>query len=518
MKILNFMAGFCLVLTAACSSSQEKAENQTATAMALVNAGDFAAARVAILSAIAERDDLPIQWLLLGHIDLELGHAGDALYAFSRVLELEATNGEALQLVAELSFQLGYSRDAVNAADRMLALDPNSTRAMLVKGLVALDQKHLPEAREYADSILKINARDEFGIVLKARVIAAEGNHEEAAKLIEDSVPEALRTDPSLATLIELHRVIGDTGRTVAAVEALIAKRPKDADLKLDLAQILYKSGNMPRARSTLSELLVAQPDDAGVIRKISELWMEKDPAALSPDQLAKIEQSGTQAMRVGVARYLIARGHSGRAAAILRPVAVGRADVGAIEAKALYATALLATGNVKAARDMADLIIEDDKNNADALLLRARIALQRRDLTAALNDAQIVVRDYPQNEQARILLADIFLGRTETQRARQNYEAAMSDMPQSIVLAGAYTRFLLQSGDKARAVGVGQTFTLKNPSSIEGWGLLANVCNQVGDRECVARAEAGRVKAAASYTIDQRPGSVRSRGLFGRL
>ena len=64
----------------------------------------------------------------------------------------------------------------------------------------------------------------------------------------------------------------------------------------------------------------------------------------------------------------------------------------------------------------------------------------------------------------------------------------------------------------------IARTFTLKNPSSIEGGGLLANVCSKVGDQACVERAATGRDKAAGSYKIDERPGAIRSRGLFGRL
>ena len=33
-----------------------------------------------------------------------------------------------------------------------------------------------------------------------------------------------------------------------------------------------------------------------------------------------------------------------------------------------------------------------------------------------------------------------------------------------------------------------------------------------------IAQAQAGRDRAAAVYTVDDRPGSLRSRGLFGRL
>ena len=73
---------------------QEKAEQEAASANALAAAGNFEAARQAILKAVAARDDQPEQWLLLGRMDLETGRPADALLAYSRVLELDATNIE----------------------------------------------------------------------------------------------------------------------------------------------------------------------------------------------------------------------------------------------------------------------------------------------------------------------------------------------------------------------------------------------------------------------------------------
>lgn len=518
MKFRTCCACIALLAVSACSSPQEKAEKSAATAMALAAAGNFEAARQATLQAVSIRDDQPEQWLLLGRLDLETGRPADALLAYSRVLELDATNIEALQLVAELSFQFGDMRAATNAADRVLALDPAATRAILVKGLVALSRKDIAGATSAADAIIKIKPQDEFGIVLKARALATGKDYQGAAKLIEESIPEQQRTEASLATMTELYRVLGDKGQLVANMDKLIARRPKDPDLKLDLAEVLYKAGNVARARATLFAILLAQPDNVEIVQKISDLWSENDAAALSPAQLKDIAQHGSHTVRLGVARYLIGRGRPDLAAEVLRAEAGSASSPGAADARALYATALYKQGNSAAAKEIADRILGDDKNNIDALLVRARIEIQQHDLTAALNDAQIVVRDFPMSEQGRVLLADIYLARNDTRRAQQSYEDAVSDLPQSILLARTYTQYLLKTGGGARAVEVARTFTRKSPSSVPGWDLFANVCKQVGNSGCVAQALAGREKAASVYTVDDRPGSVRGRGLFGRL
>lgn len=518
MMFRGYFAGLVLLAVSACTSPQEKAERSAATAMALTQAGSFEAARYAILEAVRQRDDKPDYWLLLGRLDLETGRPADALLAYSRVLELDATSIEALQLVAELSFQFGDLRKAVNSADQVLALDPAATRAMLVKGLVALSRKDMAGATSAADSILKIKPQDEFGVVLKARAMAAGKDFQGAVKLIEEGVPSAQKTEASLATLTELYRVLGDEERLVATIDKQLVRRPKDADIKLDLAEILYKSGNRDRARATLYSLLGAQPDNIELIGQISELWSENDPEALSPAQLKEISDKGSSTVKQGVARYLIGRNRPSLAAQILRPELDSGQKARSADARALYATALYKQGNAQSAREMADTVLREDKNNIDALLVRGRIEMEQRELTAALNDAQIVVRDFPMSDQGRILLAEVYLAKREPQRARQIYEAAVGDLPQSLLLSRTYAHYLLALKENARAVEVARTFTRKSPSSVPGWDLLANICKQARDGGCMAQAQAGRDKAASVYTVDDQPGSLRSRGLFGRL
>jgi tetratricopeptide (TPR) repeat protein len=507
-----------VVTLSACSSAKERAEEHAAAAMAYAEAGNFTAARAALLKAVAERDDIASQWQLLGKIELQSGNLSEALSAYSHVLELDAVNVEALQYVTELSFQLGDARRAIATADQILALDPTATRALLVKGLVALDQNRLVEANQFATSILEIDPKNEFGLILKARALAKSGAYQEALKIIDDNIPAAIRTEATLGTLIEIYRMIGDGKNIVPTFDLMIARRPKDIPLKLDFAEILYKVGNPERARVVIFQLLRERPQDIELINKVGKIWIEYDQTPLSAEQIAEIAQRGSKTMRVGIARHMLALNNIKAAVAIVKPVAKAEDGVIAADARALFATALYENGKVDEAKSIADDVISIDSGNADALLLRARIALARGKLQAANNDVQIIVRDYPANEAGRLLNAEIFIKRGEAYRVRQAYEEALNDMPQSIIVARKYSDYLLGSGDNIRAAQVGRQFTAVNPSLLAGWKLLSAICKKTGDAGCMSDAAKGQIKAAGTFFIDERPGTIQSRGLFGRL
>ncbi len=508
-----------LLMLASCDTRQEQAQQLTATASALFNSGRFYDARTIILKAIGKRDDSTDEWLLLARTELQLGHVPEALTAYSRLLELDATNVEALQYVAELSFQVGQYREAVAAADRVLSLAPTATRPLLVKGLVALDQRHLPDALKNAEAILKLNPNDEYGTVLKARVLAIAHDYAGAVKMIEEHTLPTQRTDASLSTLIEIYRKMGDGKQLIATMAKLAAKRPTDANLSLDYAQTLYRIGDARTARAVLATLIEQHPNDVTLIPTIAHIWVERDPGALSADEVARLSTNRTVTQRIGLATYLIGTGRAVEAEAVLLPVEQTKLTNGpSAEARAIYASLLLDKGDSSGAKAIIDDVLASDTDNRDALLLRARMAQKVGDLTAALNDTQIVVREYPQEERGYSALATLFIAKKDPQRARQIYEDAIRTLPQNIRLTQEYSAFLYKLGDKDRAMDVARSFTLKNPSSVAGWALLERVCGQAANLACQHAAAAGQNDAAASFVPDERPGQSRSRGLFGKL
>jgi tetratricopeptide (TPR) repeat protein len=506
------------LVAAACSTAHEKAERATSEAIRLMNAGDFVQARQKMQAAIAERDDSANQWLVLARIDLQLNRPLDALTDYNRVIELDATNAEALQIVSELSFQTGQMTEAISAADRMLALNPGETRALLVKGLVALDRKKLRDAVQYADQLLAISPNDEFGSILKSRVLAINKNFDGARALIEGNVPTAARTEATLLTLLEISRAQGNIATLTSDYGAIIALRPKDVPLKLEFAQFLYKIGDGIKARALLFDLISANANSVDVMRDVLALWIEADSDAVSSAQLASLAKSGSLTVRIGISRYLFEQGRAADVIALLAPVASSSGAVGSNDARALYATALQATGKGIAAKSIIDDILKTDRTNNDALLLRSRFAFARGDLATALGDAQIVITDDPQNRQALTLTRDIFTGRGETLRAMQSYESAIRDAPLSITIVRDYGALLRTIQNKARGLSVAREFTIRSPASVAGWNNYIAQCQFFSDQNCATVAVRGRESALRNFKLDKRPGGFLGRGLFGAI
>ncbi|MFM9978675.1 MAG: tetratricopeptide repeat protein [Sphingomonadaceae bacterium] len=493
---------------AACGPNSELAARKAAEAATLLDAGDLYNARQAALTAVKARDDSAANWIMLGRVDLAGGRIGDAYSAYSRAIELDATNIEALQVISQIALQAGRPRDASRFADQLLALAPNQTGAQLTKGFVALIENRVDEADAHANAILAQAPQDDGGIVLKVRVLARQDKLDEAAALLEKQLTQSTN-DVILTTLIEVRRKQGDGAALEAALTRMVGKSPTD-DRVFDLASVQHKRGRTEAARRTILARLAARPDDANLHARAAEWWIENDPDGFSPDRIVEIAVNGTLPMRTVAARVLLAHGRAQDAVKVIQPVMNAGTPP---DLRALYASARAAQGAQSEALAIVDKVIDADETNAFAHLARARIKLASGDLTRALSDAQLVLRDDPKSVEARLLIIDVYRRRNDMTRARRLFEEATRQLPQNLQVARAYVAFLGAKGDSGRALEIADAYTKLNPARVGGWNLLGEQCR---DPACAAQVARGRQTALATFTPDGGRGPAR--GMFGSL
>lgn len=483
-----------------------------ARAQALMEAGDLPGAREAVLRSLAVRDDIPEVHALNGRIALGTNDPLGAYQAFSRVLELDAANMDALLAVSELALQLGRVRDAETMADRALALDPSAPRALLVKGLIALDRKRVAEAIGYADKILEFRSTDEGGIVLKARALATGGDYDGGRAVIEAARGTSAQSEAMMATLLEIDRARGDLSGLLNAFQRLVQKLPRNNELKIDYANTLYKAGDIAAARGLLRQFFVRPVEDRASLLAVAALWNEYDRDPFSPADLDPIGAKGSPLQREIAARYFLQTDRVDTALKLLAPEGVGPGGV-----EGLYARALHADGQNAQARDIMSQILARDKLNPDALLLRATLFQSEKRYSEAIVDAQTVLRDNPENADAYWTLAQALAADGQGVRARLILEQGAKLLPQSAFLYDKYIHFLYHINDMGRAMSIARTFALASPASLRAWKQYEAVCLRTRS-DCVTEARKGYARAQTLYSIDPRPGTPPKRSLFGRL
>jgi tetratricopeptide (TPR) repeat protein len=193
--------------------------------------------------------------------------------------------------------------------------------------------------------------------------------------------------EPKLA-LIDL--LWSQQGESVATdeMQAMVAREPNNADLKLSLGGYLERQGKLDQAEQTYQEVIKKSDKDAaglGARNRLAALYLTKrnDPA--------------------------------------------------------------------QAEKLVAEVLKESPRDN-DALILRANMALQKGDATTAITDLRGVLRDQPNSAPLMRALAKAHLQNNEASLAEETLRSALQSNPGDIPTRKELAQLLLQQGKADQA------------------------------------------------------------------
>ncbi|KQX20817.1 MULTISPECIES: tetratricopeptide repeat protein [unclassified Sphingomonas] len=486
--LARFMAAAALLVLAACGSPQEKASKAVARYDVYYARRDFISARIEIKRAIAAQDDVPEYWARLARVELATGRLLEAYQAYSRLVELDPDDPEAIQAMAELSYSGGSYDDAERLADKILEEQPRALRMLLVKGSVAAARYDVAAAHAVAERMLAIDPANEGGKILLARATNMGGDRDGAIAQLEKAVADDGESIPKLLTLLDLYGTKDDFPHAARTFARLFALQPRDVDLRIEYARMLYEHDRPERALELLARLLRTHDGDAAVQQRIVDLWNDVGSRRIDIDGVRRfVDATGNAQMKVALGHLLLDRKRHAEAEAVLRPFVDGKDITAArVEADVLYAGALAGLGRGGEALTLVDRILRFDENNSRALLMRVRVAMATGDLAAALRDAQLLASDNPRLIGGRIALGEIYVRRGEAVLADGAYANAMKELSDDADMLQAYVDYLLRTRRNGMALDIARRFTRDNPQAREGWRIRGELCLRLGDRDCV--------------------------------
>jgi len=97
------------------------------------------------------------------------------------------------------------------------------------------------------------------------------------------------------------------------------------------------------------------------------------------------------------------------------------------LEARVKLAALDLSDGKPEAAQQRIDGVLKENPQSADALILKGKMSLARRDGKEAVQDFRLVLKDQPQAAEIRLLLGQAYLLTGDPVLARESLEKALS-------------------------------------------------------------------------------------------
>lgn len=225
--------------------------------------GDMAGADAVLDALLAEQPDHAPAWNLRGDIRLEQKRFGDAVAAYSQVLEQQPANYDVIFKRAMLQLQLKEFEAARSGAEQVLLVVPHHPGANYLQGIIQFRRGEYPEAitsLSVAEPYFK-----QFPLVLfflgSAQLM--EGNLDQAsfhAGRFLSIVPESVRGRKLLA-IVRLRQ--GEFTDVQELLQPVLHEDPDDVEALNLMSYALIRDGKLDEGIAALSRVAELQPDSA---------------------------------------------------------------------------------------------------------------------------------------------------------------------------------------------------------------------------------------------------------------
>jgi tetratricopeptide (TPR) repeat protein len=427
--------------------------------------------------------------LRLARLSLLRGEFDKALQFINDADELQPGTAAILTTRAATLLKLGDRQGALADAQRALALNATDVEAL---GVIAADKLSFGDTSGALETIDRGLAGDPFnlGLLLFKMKIFEQQDNPKAVEGIMRTIVSAHPKEKGLRrALASYYARQGRKDEAEREMRALADASPDDASAGLELAEFLRVVRGVDAARGELARRIEAGGERAHRYR-----------VALARLEFAVGRFDAAKAMLDDV----IAKGESGKHVS---------------EAKLLLARMLLERKDTEAASLLVGEVLADDAKNVDALHLRAGVHLAQNRIDEAVADARQALNEKPDAVSTLELLSLALERGGSVELAEERLADAMKASNMQPELVQKYANFLLRRGALDRADDLLTRATVQRPNEAgllkslaavrlrrqdwEGAQSIAEALKKLGDRSGAADQILGSALAGQSKFDD---------------
>jgi tetratricopeptide (TPR) repeat protein len=498
-----------LVATAGCGGSEARKGKAMERGQQLYAQRDYARARVEFRNALQIDPKDAAAWTLLGETNEALGNHKEAVDSYRNALDLDQGQLRARARLGRMMVFGGLPDQALETIEPGLVKNPQSADLLAVRAAVRQQQGDDDAARKDAEAAVAAQPNHPDATALLATLAWREGRRDEALAMLD----KALEASPDEIML-----------RHIYAQLLLAAEKPELAEVQLKevvrldpgtqgnrykLAQLQASEKKFDEAVATLRDAIRVKPEDVEAKLALATLLAAQGSFEDAEKELLGFIKASPKDLdlRLGVARFYDTNGNHEQAEAMYRDVMKDSGDkaVG-VTARGRLASLMVRTGRTEEGARLADDVLAKNPSDADALVLRAQLAIQRGDPDAAIADLRTALRDQPTNVLLIVQLAQAYIRAGDVALAEQTLRQAVKANPRDTRTRLALAQFLVNKGEATQARPVLEQLVKDEPSNmeaLEGYAKLLLMLNDpAGALQAATTLQSLQPKSATGFYL----------------
>lgn len=443
---------------AACDTPKERAENHYQRALALIDAGDQDRAMVELRNVLRLDDDHEPARLTYAGLLRDRGEVREAIRQLQRLTEQDPRSLAGHRALAELALEVQDFDAAEEHVAAAWALDPADP---VTRGLKAAVDFRDPAHRDEAVAMARAVAAEAPTVVAAQIVLIADrvaADDQRGALGLVDAALAHVPDDEGLhlariATLEALDDEAG-IGVELARMAELF---PDNAGVGAALVQWHLRAGDEAGAEAVLRETAARDPDPANTLTVVRFLLERRGPEAARAELDRLIAGADDpRPFRRARAGVDFAEGDREGAIAAMRGLLAGAEPSDSTrELQVGLAEMLAASGQTAESAALLGEVLAADRNQVEALKLRAKLAIGADDPDAAIQDMRTAQAQAPGDPEIMTITALAHERAGSRELAGEQLALAVEAARQAPAESLRYARFLMQEDRTGPAEGV---------------------------------------------------------------
>jgi cellulose synthase operon protein C len=471
---------------AACSTPEDKVERYTGRGQSLMKEGDLVKARLEFPNALQINPSAVRALFGLATVAERTRDWPGAYQLFTKVVELQPSNLDAIVKVGRLQLASGQLDKALESAQAASSLQPDNADVLGLRAAVFLKLGESDKAVSLANQALAKNPHHVDSLV----VLASERLHARDAEGAVAFLDRALAPDERNVSLQILKMQALETLDRLDAAEAVLHKLvsmfPAETGYRELLASFYVKHKQPAKAEAEYRALVAANPKSTGPklqLVRFLDTAQGVEAAAAELEKFSRAEPGSTE-LKLALAAVRQQQKNDAAAIALWNEViaAAGDTDPAGIRARGALASYQLAHKDSKSAKLLIEQMLAKDARDQQALYLRAGIAMDERRLDDAVVDLRGILRDAPDAAGAQLLLARTYELQGARDLAMQHYADAAKTGRFAPAFGMPYAEQLVRAGRGRQAEGVLREVLRVAPAHVPALRMLAGIQLRAGD------------------------------------
>lgn len=445
-----FFFALALVLNG-CGSAEERKAAYVANANEFIAEGNFPKARVALRNALKIDPKDPHVHFLAGQVSEKEDNLVQAYKQYLRVVELDSTHREAMGRLARFYLAGQETKELQALSEKALSRDPQDVLGRTLQACAWFLSGEKTKALAQADSLLEQNPTDYNVLLMLAVIFSANQELEKAQSILR----LGLTAHPGHVDLLNYLATISIGMKAFDKAEAvylqLLDKEPLVFKHRDSLAGLYRHLGEPDKALAVLREGVALDPDNE---QRWKSMVMSADGS-----QREGLLQEGLQALPHSLMlRFLLAAHYEQiqdyqKAREVYDAILTEEETSGqGLKAEAELARLDVVEQNPQSAQTRLAHVLKENPRQFQALLLKGKLALAKKEGRSAVEAFRIVLKDEPDNSAIHSMLGQAHLLAGEFELAKESLETAVTVNPRQTDAYTALARLSARDGQLKKA------------------------------------------------------------------